>query len=488
MMNNSADCAILKVNEGAKRVSGRAARLATILVLALGWVAAMAIAWPGQLSYDSIVQLLDGRSAFYHSWHPPAMAWLLGLFDAVLPGTGLFVVFDSLLLVAALVSLVWMGARASWAAVAAALMIVLMPQFLLYQGIVWKDVLFANAAVAGFVCLAQCEARWGRHRARLILAALAAALFVLAMLVRQNGAIVAILGALAFGTIAARAEGARRGVVHGAALLAVVLMAGWAASSALALRSDGGAGPVAQLKLLRLYDLVGAVATEPALPLDRLTDDAPDLEGLIRTDGVRLYSPQRNDTLVGSQKLQDELADAPSELMARQWSDLILKHLPLYLRVRANVFRWVFLTPDIVACRPVFTGVEGPAGEMQTLGIAARMRPRDLALANYAKAFMGTPVFSHAAFALLGLIVLVVLLTRRRPGDIAMAFLSIAGFAFAASFFAISIACDYRYLYFLDMAALSGAFYLALDPAYLFQVLAMWSGSSWVLRSAERKS
>jgi hypothetical protein len=35
---------------------------------------------------------------------------------------------------------------------------------------------------------------------------------------------------------------------------------------------------------------------------------------------------------------------------------------------------------------------------------------------------------------------------------------------FAASFLVISIACDYRYLYFLDLAAMTGVLYLALDP------------------------
>jgi hypothetical protein len=36
--------------------------------------------------------------------------------------------------------------------------------------------------------------------------------------------------------------------------------------------------------------------------------------------------------------------------------------------------------------------------------------------------------------------------------------------AFALSFFAISISCDYRYLYALDMASLAALFYLARDP------------------------
>jgi hypothetical protein len=469
-------------------MNGRAARFATVAIVAAGWLTALAIAWPGQLSYDSIVQLLDGRNGFYHSWHPPVMAWLLGLGDALMPGAGLFVACDALFLGAALVSLVWWAPRVSWAAAAVAAAIVLLPQVQLYQGIVWKDVLFANAAVAGFVCLVHCEAHWAAPRVRAAWLASAAILFVLATLTRQNGAVAAVASAVALGAIAGRVEGVWRGAAWGAGMLAAILAAAWLAASALAVRSDGGAGPVAQLRLLRLYDLVGAVAADPALPLDRLKADAPDLEALIRTDGVRLYSPQRNDTLVGSQALQAELGDTAPELMAAQWNDLLLRHLPLYLGVRANVFRWVFLTPDIAACRPVFTGVEGPDGEMQTLGVAPRMRPRDLTLSAYAKGFMGTPVFSHAAFALLAIVVLAVLLERRRPGDIAVAFLQLAGLAFTASFFAISIACDYRYLYFLDMAALTGALYLALEPGYLFQVLAMWSGSSWELRSAERKS
>ena len=36
--------------------------------------------------------------------------------------------------------------------------------------------------------------------------------------------------------------------------------------------------------------------------------------------------------------------------------------------------------------------------------------------------------------------------------------------SFAASFVVISIACDYRYLYFTDIAALTGLIYLAVDP------------------------
>ena len=96
------------------------------------------------------------------------------------------------------------------------------------------------------------------------------------------------------------------------------------------------------------------------------------------------------------------------------------------------------------------------------------MRPRydrrDAMLNAYGKAFVGTPAFSHATFAVLGAIVFVLMLRRRRPADLAVASMIAAAFAFAATFFVISIACDYRYLYVLDLSALAAALYLLADP------------------------
>jgi hypothetical protein len=54
-----------------------------------------------------------------------------------------------------------------------------------------------------------------------------------------------------------------------------------------------------------------------------------------------------------------------------------------------------------------------------------------------------------------------VLLRRRRSPDLAVAAMLGSAFAFAASFAVISIACDYRYLYDLDLAVIAASFYLA---------------------------
>jgi len=102
---------------------------------------------------------------------------------------------------------------------------------------------------------------------------------------------------------------------------------------------------------------------------------------------------------------------------------------------------------------------------MKDLGLPERYDARDEALDNYAAFFAGSPVYSHAAWGAAAAIALVLLLRRRRPADIAMAGLLAGALLCTASFFVISIACDYRYLYVLDLSALAALFYLALDPS-----------------------
>src|SRR5579863_9576583 len=118
-------------------------------ILILGFAVMLAMNAPGQLSYDSVAQLADARAGLYNSWHPPVMDWLLGLFDRLVPGTLLFLIFQGLLLLLALLALLWLRPR-GYPCVVLAAAIVLTPQWLLFQGEIWKDMLFADAAIAGF--------------------------------------------------------------------------------------------------------------------------------------------------------------------------------------------------------------------------------------------------------------------------------------------------------------------------------------------------
>jgi len=248
--------------------------------------------------------------------------------------------------------------------------------------------------------------------------------------------------------------------------VALALLVG--STLALNARWTGASGPRGQLRLLATYDLAGALASDARLPLERLDEDDPGLARLMREKAAHLYTPERNDTLVNSAELQRALNHADERVIPAQWADFIARDPLLYLKLRWAAFRWVLFTPDLLACRPVFVGISGPPELMRNLGIVPRMDARDKRLLLYALAFSGTPIWSHATFALIGLVALVLLLRRRRREDIAIAGLLTSSFAFTASFFVISIACDYRYLYFLDVTALSSALYLAPDvPRWL---------------------
>jgi hypothetical protein len=435
-------------------------------LLLAGFVLCAAINLPGHLSYDSIMQLNEGRRGFYANWHPPMMSWLLGVFDDVWPGTALFTIFDMALFFGSLGALLWLRPGGTKATIAVFAMMFLTPQVILYEGIVWKDVLFANLSIAGFVALAVAGERWEHTRLRFGLLVLAFLLLSVAALVRQNGGVVLPAGIAALAWIAwqkSSPQKFRAMFLYGGSALAGAIIAVAGMHAALATRIPGDPSPALGFRLLQFYDLIGAIKTKPALELPYFDDDDTDLEHLMRTDGVKLYTPERNDTLAQSDRLQHAYFESPDETIPEEWHRLIAVHTGLYLRVRAEVFRWIVLTPDLAACRPVYSGIDGPANVRAKLGLTKRFDARDAALDFYAKRFMGTPILSHAFFIVLALVALVFLFARRTVSDIAIAFMLLSTLAFTASFFVISIACDYRYLYFLDLATMVAVFHLSLD-------------------------
>jgi hypothetical protein len=185
------------------------------------------------------------------------------------------------------------------------------------------------------------------------------------------------------------------------------------------------------------------------------------LDAAIRKDGVPHYSPRLVDTLESAAPLQTEIGRAPPGAIFAAWSDLVLHHPALYLRVRWPVFHWVVASPDLLQCHPDVVGVDGPKEVLSALGLQEQVRPQDRFLYFYVAHFIGTPVLSHLLFGVIALLALALLIWRGQGSDIAIAGLMAGALVFALSFYVISIACDYRYLYFLDMAAMTGALKLA---------------------------
>lgn len=434
-------------------------------VIFAGFVFSLAANLPGHMSFDSIIQMVEGRTEAYAGWHPPVTSWLLGVTDAILPGTALFVVLNTVLIYGCLWALMRLADRPSWAAAALAFAAALTPQYMIYPGIVWKDILFSAATIAGFVALARGADAWSRPYVRYAWLGFGLVLLVLAALARQNGILLLLGGVVAFGWIAMRQEmlDFRRAAIWGGIALLAGIMMVTAANVALGTRLTKEFGGARQFRLLQAYDIIAALAAKPDLVLDKLDKRDPVLAHEMRTDGVRLYTPQRNDPLASSQPLQAALTAVPPPLLRAQWFSLILHYPMLYLSSRADMFYWVLLTPRIDKCLPFTVGIQGPQDELDEIDTEPRWDDRDVWLQSYGDRFQGTPVFQHSIFALLSMIAAWLLLRRRRPVDIAIGCMQLSALLYTASYFAISIACDYRYLYVLDLAAVTGWFYLALD-------------------------
>ncbi|RAK59980.1 hypothetical protein DJ021_09280 [Phenylobacterium hankyongense] len=433
------------------------------VVLAAGFLLLLGANLPGHLSYDSVAQLYEGHFHVRETWGPASYAWLLGLFDAVIPGTALYVVASALLLFLSLASFDGLRNRIGWAGVAVAALVLLTPQVLVYQAIVWKDVMFANAAVAALVLLAHAARDWDDRRRRWLWLVGVVLLLALASLVRQNGIIVTAMAALALGWIASRGRWVRGGV-WALGLLFVVLLA---AQGLTRLAEPANAPPDTAfhkgVRILQNYDIAGAVTLDPGYRLTALEKADPVAAKVIESRAPLGYSGQRIDFLDDDAAFGAALWDVPDPAIRAQWADLVLRHPVLYLRVRMEDFRWVFATPVVDRCLPIYVGVDAPAEKMQPLGLQHRFTHADRQLMNYHTWFLDTPLYSHVAYAALGLVLAGLLLARRDPADIAMIALLLSGVAFAASFFVISIACDYRYLYFTDLSALVGLVYVAVD-------------------------
>jgi hypothetical protein len=434
------------------------------LVLAAGFLLLLGSSMPGHISNDSVLQLFEGRHHVRDTFGPAVYSAILGGFDSIMPGTGLYLAACAALLFASLAGLRSLRPNMSWLGPLIAAAMMLSPAILLYQGVIWKDVLFANLSVAGFVLAARAASAWAQPGRPWVTLAAMVVVLALAAQVRQNGVIAAGVMALVMAWTA-RAGGWRSVLGWSLGPLIATLVLSYAMGlAAQPPRAGADRATHVGIRILQHYDIVGAVARDRTLPLAEIHAANPLTEQVIRTRAAPLYSPERIDYFELDPVMGKTLWRLPDEVVAAQWQDIILHHPQAYLAQRLEVFRWVFLTPMIDSCAPLYVGVEGPEAKLVDLRLTRDVDPADHWLYNYGTYFLDGPVFSHLSYAIAAGLVTVLTLLRRDPADIAIAGLMLAALGFTASFFVISIACDYRYLYVLDLSALVGVLYLAIDP------------------------
>src|ERR1041384_1576436 len=123
-------------------------RRSMLLILAItlaGFALTMLVFYPGVMTYDARYVYEDIAQGFLGDWQSPVMTVLWSLIDPIAPGSG-----SMFLLIA---TFYWLGfgllayavaQRCLWLAVVL-LLLALSPPAFVFVGIIWRDVLFANA-------------------------------------------------------------------------------------------------------------------------------------------------------------------------------------------------------------------------------------------------------------------------------------------------------------------------------------------------------
>lgn len=416
------------------------------------WLLTLAVNAPGQLSSDSIYQINEGVTGIYASMHPPLMSALLGLLHNIFSGTGLYLLvasapfFGALLAIAEphrprLVPLTLLG------------LLLISPMVLIYQGTVWKDVLFANFSSAAFASIAVAHDRTrssGRPRCTLTSMVVAAISAGVAIMVRQNGLVILpFLGGASGFLVDERGRRLRT------ALAAISVPAG-AIGCALMMSAVISATAVSQvdtiavgLRSLERFDIAGIAAARPEAGLD-LPDFANERDRNYLRDLRQKYSPERVDTL-------DTVSDpvpynaTGNQHMEALWRGLVLRYTGAFIAHRLAFARWLFFPPEAGRCLPFYVGVNGPQQLIERLHLERGMRPGDQALFDYGKWFLGTPLYWNGAWVFATLIA-TMWLSRNFRANFPIVLLLLAAIGFAASFLIIGIACDVRYCYLVPVS------------------------------------
>jgi hypothetical protein len=412
-----------------------------------GWLIAMAISFPGHASYDTLYALREGRLWQFSGLQPPIVSVLLGAFDRALPGTALYQLFVQALLYVPL--LMFMSGRpVSLASSVFLAFLTLSPVTILYEGIVWKDVLFANATSGACLLAALPLGRWAPAYERVLAYLGASALFLLACLTRANGIVVPLL--LVPAVLSQQLPSLRWRGALGCAALAVTSLVFTTALINHALVGENASLRVA-LRTTFVFDIAGIAASNPDAAASELAHFGIDGQA-VAAEAKSTYTPQRWDPLMRTPIIGAKLLYSPQLLEA--WSAAIMASPIAYVRHRLSHFLWTIAPPDPLACLPMVTGV-APAGKLNAeVGLQPGRSAGDQRLWDLAQPLFGTPLFKHWIYLSIGIVLGGIGLLRRFFSSLGVVAAAVAWSAvlFGTSWAVVGLACDFRYLFLLELA------------------------------------
>lgn len=424
------------------------------------WAFTIYINWPGHYSFDSIVQLAEGMTGYYVSPHSPLMSQILGGVTRI-GGHGLFIAINSFLFFLAqffiLSKFKNLGFRLLLMLVLVAV-VSLNPMVLIYNGTVWKDVFCANLLLLSFVTI------WFfKDTHRLLGVTIGLGLAVIASMVRQQGALVAIVIML-YTAWAVRKPGITTRIMFFRSILVYsfsMILLFSAIHSVVKFRQEEVVQGIMATGLMSAaaFDVAGMIVNSDSSKavLSLYISNSTEALKLAR----QFYTPARIDTL---SPFLASISHLSEKELLDLWFDLALHQPSSLFKHKANAALALFSRNESVHCLPVHIGVVGNALDfLQQAGYPYHFPqgflPNQSDFLEILFLYSESMPYIFTGWFWLALLALFFFLGFRRKICFIHA-LAIGGLVYVGSFVVVGLACDFRYQYFGVVAAMSGALIL----------------------------
>ena len=437
-------------SDDARATPSRRSALLIIAMIVAGFGLTLLVFYPGVMTYDAKFVYEDIAKGLRGDWQSPVMTSLWALIDPIAPGSA------SIFLL--IVTMYWLGfgllalalARRSVGPAFALLLLALSPPALVLVGIIWRDVLFADAwLLAAALTFIIADRGVGL---RVPMQAIALGLLALGVLLRPNALIAAPI-------LAAYILWPTQFSCKRATILFVPAAVGLFALVQVVYYGMLGATRQNPLQSIMVFDLGGISHFTKQNQYPVTWSDA---ETQLLLNGC--YKPTEWDIYWRLEPCQfvmhrleagEKLFGTPA--LTAAWARAVTRHPIAYLQHRA-AFMWNFLSR---ANLTLWTHDLDDASKLPLAG-----RPAFVALVAIDSALKPTPLLRAGPWLLVCLAVCAIGWRRRDTPAGAFA-IGVCGSAaiYVLTFFSVGVASDFRYAYWAVLAGISGTVVVAMRPS-----------------------
>jgi hypothetical protein len=405
------------------------------VILVAAWALAIAYAYPGLMSTDSVVQLLQARHAEpLGDWHPPLMAVMWRTIELLVRGPfGMLVLQTGTFLFG--IDMILRRALSPRNAAIVAAVVLLAPPVLSPMAVIWKDCQMAGFLASGIGLVM--SPRRGSRVVGCVLLAIATAL-------RYN-AIAATLPAVVL-LFEWGWRGWRRYALAAAVWLAITVAA-MTTNKMLVEREDH-----VWHSSIALSDIVGTIRWAHDWQTDRELEELLAGTPLVVHQDILTrcrwwYNPYNYWSMIhGDRRIFDPPSTAEQrDAIASTWLHVVTAHPGAYLAHRWKVFRFLLSSNG-----GVWTGFVEIPGQDTTLGSVSTHSPLQTEWQDANTWLSTTLLFRPRFYLMLALALLCLARSRLAAGIVA------SGVCYELSYFFLAASPDFRYSHWLIVCTLVG--------------------------------